>query len=59
MTKVQLIDYIINNFEEYDGSPISKAKLDSYKKADLEELVTSKASMEEAESYCKNLSDSL
>ena len=41
-TKAQLISFIIEKFAEASGEPISKAKLDSYKKADLEEFVKEK-----------------
>lgn len=53
-TKAQLIDYIVNNFEGPDNEPASKAKLEGYKKSELEELVDAKASMEEAEEWIAN-----
>ena len=41
-TKAQLINFIIEVFEEANGDPVSKSKLDSYKKAELEELIKAK-----------------
>lgn len=38
-TKAQLINFIIEKFTEADGEAVTKAKLDSYKKADLEEFI--------------------
>ena len=38
-TKAQLINFIMETFEEADGNPVSKSKLDALKKADLEELI--------------------
>ena len=41
-TKTQLIDFIIEKFNEPDGSLVSKSKLEILKKAELEELIESK-----------------
>lgn len=41
-TKAQLIKFIMEVFAEPNGEAISKSKLDGYKKADLEEFITSK-----------------
>lgn len=38
-TKAQLIKFIIDSFTEADGNPVSKTKLESYKKADLEKFI--------------------
>lgn len=38
-TKAQLINFIMEMFTEADGSEISKSKLESFKKSDLEELI--------------------
>lgn len=38
-TKAQLVNYIADQFETTDGVPASMAKLDSYKKAELEEFI--------------------
>jgi len=41
-TKAQLINFIIEMFEEETGDPVSQSKLESYKKADLEEFIHAK-----------------
>lgn len=46
-TKAQLVDFIIANFEEPGNSPVSKTKLESYKKAELEEFINEKSSEDE------------
>ena len=46
-TKAQLINFIIENFTEPDGNPITKSRLDSFKKADLEEFITTRGVEEE------------
>lgn len=51
MTKAQLIDFIFEKFQEPDGKPVSKSKLDAMKKADLEELIESKNLTEELNAY--------
>lgn len=38
-TKAQLIDFIVEKFNQVDGQPVSKSKLDAYKKADLEKFI--------------------
>lgn len=38
-TKAQLISFIMELFEEADGSEITKSKLDTFKKSDLEEFI--------------------
>mgnify|MGYP006988902146 CR=1 FL=1 len=38
-TKSQLIKFIMDTFTEADGNPVSKSKLESYKKADLEKFI--------------------
>ena len=39
-TKAQLIQFIIDNFSEADGTEISKQRLDRFKKAELEEFIS-------------------
>ena len=46
-TKAQLINFIIEKFQQPDGEPVSKPKLDSLKKADLEEFIREKGLEEE------------
>lgn len=41
-TKSQLIDFIVEKFVDGEGNNISKSKLDTYKKADLEDLIKSR-----------------
>jgi hypothetical protein len=38
-TKAQLIDYIASHYTAEDGTPVSMSKLDSLKKAELEEFI--------------------
>ena len=37
--KAQIMDYICEKFTEPEGMPVSLAKLDKYKKAELEEYL--------------------
>lgn len=46
-TKATLIDFIAEKFEGPNGIPVSKAKLESFKKADLEEFIKEKDAAEE------------
>lgn len=41
-TKSQLIDFIVEKFVDSEGNVVSKSKLDSYRKADLEDLIVSR-----------------
>ena len=41
-TKAQLVDYISENFETKDKMPVSLAKLDGYKKSELEKFISEK-----------------
>lgn len=50
-TKAQLINFIIETFEEADGKPITKADLDRFKKAELEEFVKEKGAEAELEAW--------
>ena len=50
-TKAQLIEFILERFEESDGDAPSKNKLDQCKKADLEELVKAHNLESEFESW--------
>ena len=38
-TKAQLINFIMDMFEEIGHQPVSKSRLDGLKKADLEEFI--------------------
>jgi len=46
-TKATLIDFISEKFEGPNGIPVSKAKLESFKKSDLEEFIEAKDVSEE------------
>ena len=48
-TKAQLINFIIETFEEADGKPVTKADLDRFKKAELEEFIKEKGAEAELE----------
>lgn len=50
-TKAQIIDFIIDNFEGPGKMPASKSKLESYKKSELEEFITQKASEAELNTW--------
>lgn len=50
-TKSNLVDYIVENFEGPDGEEIQKAKIEGYKKADLEEFINQKDSMDAVEQW--------
>ena len=45
-TKAQLIEFILETFEEPEGNTVSKSKLESFKKADLEEFIELKGAKE-------------
>ena len=51
MTKANLIDYIAENFLEPSGEPASKAKLESFKKSDLEAFIKEKGLTKETEKW--------
>lgn len=50
-TKAQLIKFIIEKFCEADGAEVSKSKLDSYKKADLEKFIQDRNAEAELEAW--------
>ena len=50
-TKAQLVDYISENFETKDGLPVSLAKLDGYKKADLEKFIKERGEQENVDAW--------
>lgn len=50
-TKVQLIAFIMETFAEADGNDVSKSKLDTYKKADLEEFIKAKGLEEDLKKW--------
>lgn len=52
-TKAQLIEFIIETFVEESGSEISKAKLESYKKKDLEEFIAAKSAQDALQKWLK------
>ena len=54
-TKIQLIDFIIEKFNEPGGNAVSKSKLEILKKAELEELIESKNLNNELEKWLLNL----
>ena len=54
-TKAQLIKFIMETFSEPDGNEISKSKLDSFKKADLEEFIRTKGAEAELAEWLKNI----
>ena len=39
-TKAQLINFIMEKFQQSDGEPVSKSKLDGLKKAELEDFIS-------------------
>lgn len=41
-TKAQLINFIIEMFTEADGNEVSRSKLETFKKSDLEEFIKSR-----------------
>ena len=53
-TKAQLIDYIIDVFEQPDHTPILRSKLDGYKKAELESFIGAKSSLGEVGEWLNN-----
>lgn len=53
-TKAQLIMFIMDKFEECEGQPVSKAKLDGLKKADLEEFIVTKGLEDELKEWLAN-----
>ena len=52
-TKAQIINFILETFTEADGEPVSKSKLESYKKADLEAFIKEKDVSAELEAWLK------
>lgn len=50
-TKAQLIAFIMEMFEEPNGEAISKSKLETYKKSDLEEFVAEKNAQADLEAW--------
>lgn len=53
-TKAQLVNYIADQFETQDGIPASLAKLDSYKKAELEEFIKANNCEADVEAWLAN-----
>lgn len=54
MTKANLIDYIVANYEEPEGGPVSRQKLESLKKAELESFINERDSIENVEAWLAN-----
>lgn len=54
-TKAQLIQFIMEQFEESDGNEVSKSKLDGLKKAELEEFIKEKGLEDELSNWLANL----
>lgn len=52
-TKAQLVNFIIENFETADGMPVSMSKLDSFKKAELEEFIKAKDEVDNFKEWIK------
>lgn len=50
-TKSQLINFIIEKFQEPTGEPVMKAKLDSLKKSELEEFIQVKGLEDELKAW--------
>lgn len=50
-TKANLVDYIIENFEGPNGMEVSRTKLEAFKKADLEEFIQEKDSMDNVQAW--------
>lgn len=50
-TKAQIIEFIIETFTEANGEPVSKSKLENYKKSDLEKFVTDHNSEEDLKNW--------
>lgn len=53
-TKAQLINFILETFTEPDGNSVSKSKLDSFKKADLEEFIKEKGAEDDLKVWLEN-----
>jgi len=53
-TKAKLVEFIIDNFENPEHSPASKSKLESFKKAELEEFIHEKSSEEAFDAWAAN-----
>lgn len=53
-SKAQIIDYISEKYQEKEGTPVSLAKLDSYKKADLEQFIKEKGDEKDLEEWINN-----
>lgn len=50
-SKAQLVDYIVENFEGPGHIPVSRSKIESFKKTDLEEFIKKKSSEDELEAW--------
>lgn len=53
-TKTQLIQFILDTFTTAEGDAVSKAKLDGYKKSELEEFVNTKSSEAEFNAWLES-----
>lgn len=54
MTKTNLVDFIVSEFQEPSGQPVSRIKIESLKKSDLEDFIKEKCSIEEVENWISN-----
>ena len=50
-SKAQIIDFISEMYQEKEGTPVSLAKLDGYKKADLEKFIKDNKDEEKLEKW--------
>ena len=53
-SKAQIVEYISEKFEAPEGMPVSLAKLDSYKKAELEKFIEEKGEKEKLDEWLAN-----
>lgn len=53
-TKAQIVNYIAEKYETEDKMPVSMQKLDSYKKAELEEFIEKRNDSEELEKWIES-----
>lgn len=53
-TKAQIINFISENYETKDKMPVSMQKLDSYKKAELEEFIKAHNDDDNLEDWLKS-----
>lgn len=54
-TKAQLIKFIMEKFSESDGNPVSKSKLESFRKAELEKFIQDRDAEAELQEWLNSL----